>query len=68
MNGVRSHSRAPAHASIYLGMLSSHVQNFKWRVDSMPTLQQMCLVILLQIIHLQLCIKLIFHSQKSTLL
>ena len=50
------------HASIYLGMLSSHVQNFIWRVDCMPTLQQVCSVIFLQIIHLQLHVKLSFHS------
>ena len=50
------------HTSIYLGMLSSHVQNFIWRVDCMPTLQQVCSVIFLQIIHLQLHVKLSFHS------
>ena len=50
------------HASIYLGMLSSHVQNFIWWVDCMPTLQQVCSVIFLQIIHLQLHDKLSFHS------
>ena len=27
MNGVRSHWHAPTHASIYLGVLSWHVQN-----------------------------------------
>ena len=28
MNDVQLHSHAPTHASIYLGMLLSHVQNF----------------------------------------
>ena len=28
MNSVRSHSHAPIHISIYLGMLLLHVQNF----------------------------------------
>ena len=28
MNGMQSHSQASTHASIYLGMLPSHVQNF----------------------------------------
>ena len=28
MNGVQSHSHAPTHTSIYLGVLSSHAQNF----------------------------------------
>ena len=31
MNGVPSHSLTPTHASICLGLLSSHVQNFVWR-------------------------------------
>ena len=54
MNGVRSHSHAPTHASIYLGVRSSHVQNCICQVDRTPTLQQACSVNLLQIIHLQL--------------
>ena len=28
MNDVQLHSHAPTHASIYLGMLLSHMQNF----------------------------------------
>ena len=32
VNGVQSHSHAPTHTSIYLGMLSSHVQKFMWQV------------------------------------
>ena len=39
MNGKWSHSHAPTLASIYLGMLSSHLQNFIWQVNCMPTLQ-----------------------------
>ena len=34
MNGVRSRSYAPTHASIYLGVLSSQVQNLIWRVKN----------------------------------
>ena len=54
MNGARLHSHAPTHASIYLGVLSLQVQNFIRRVNSTPTLQQVCSVALFQIIHLQL--------------
>ena len=32
MNGVQSHSHVTTHANIYLGMLSSHVQNFIWLI------------------------------------
>ena len=28
MNDMRSHLHTPTHASIYLGMLLSHMQNF----------------------------------------
>ena len=28
MNGVQLHAHVPSHTSIYLGMLSSHMQNF----------------------------------------
>ena len=62
MNGVQSHSHAPNHASFYLGVLSSHVQNFIWRVDRTPTPQLVRSAILLQIIHLLLHGKLSFHS------
>ena len=55
MNAVWLHSHTSTHASIYLGVLLSHMQNFIWQVNCMPTLQQVSLVILLQIIHLQLC-------------
>ena len=61
MNGMRSHSHAPTHASIYLAVLLLHVQNFIWRVHRTPTLQQVCSVISLQITHLQLHVKLSFQ-------
>ena len=32
MNGLQPHSHIPTHANIYLGMLSSHVQNFTRQV------------------------------------
>ena len=32
MNGMQSHLHVPLHDKIYLGMLSSHVQNFIWLV------------------------------------
>ena len=32
MNGVQSHSHVPTHANIYLGTLSSHMQNLIWLV------------------------------------
>ena len=54
MNGMRSHSHAPTHASFYLPLLSPCMQNFIWQVSCMLTLQQVCSVIFLQIIHLQL--------------
>ena len=54
MNGVQLHLHAPTRSSIYLGMLLSHMQNFKWQVNCMPIFQQVCLVILWQKIHLQL--------------
>ena len=54
MNDMRLYSHMPTHTSICLGMLLLHVQNFICRVNCMPTLQQVCSVILLQIIHLQL--------------
>ena len=57
MNSVQSHLHVPTHASVYLGMLLSHVQNFILWVNHMPTLQQVRSVILLQIIHLQLHVK-----------
>ena len=57
MNSVRSHSHAPTHINIYLGMLLLHVQNFIWQVNCTPTLQQVSSVILLQIIHLQLYVE-----------
>ena len=48
MNGVQSHSYVPTPASIYLGVLSLHVQNFIWQVNCMSV----CSGILLWIIHL----------------
>ena len=42
MNDMQSHLHTPTHASIYLGMLLSHMQNFIWRVNHMPMLQQVC--------------------------
>ena len=48
-----------------VGMLLLHLQNFIWWVNSKPTLQEVCSVILLQIIHLQLHMKLSFHWYKS---
>ena len=62
MNGVRLHSHEPTQTSIYLCVPLSHLQSFLWQVNSTPTLQQVCLVILLKIIHLQLLIKLSFQS------
>ena len=32
INGVWSHLHMPTHASFYLGVLLSHVQNFTWEV------------------------------------
>ena len=61
INGVQSHSYSPTNASIYLGLLSSHMQNFTWRDNRTPTLQQVWSVILSQIIHLQLYVKLTLH-------
>ena len=61
MNIAWSHSRMPTHTSICLCMLSLHMQNFIWQVDCTPTLQQVCSVIFLQIIYLQLHVKLSFH-------
>ena len=60
VNGMQLHSHIPTHASIYLDVQSLHVQNFIWRVNSMPTLQKVCSVNLLQIIYLPLHIKLNF--------
>ena len=68
VNGVRSHLHTPTHTSIYLGMLLLHVRNFIWPVNSMSTLQQVCSVILLQIIHLQLHVKLSFAISMSLFL
>ena len=57
-NGVSGLSKngvdVPTLASICLGMLSSHMQNFIWQVNSTPMLQQVCSDIPFQIIHLQL--------------
>ena len=61
INGAWSHSHAPTHTSIYLGMLSLRVQKFIWPVNSMLTLQQVCSVIPLLIIHLQCHINFGFH-------
>ena len=57
MNGLRLHSHVPTQASIYLGVLSSHIQNFIWQINRTSTLQQVCSVIILQMIHLQLYAK-----------
>ena len=54
MNDMRSHLHTATHASIYLGVLLSYMRNFIWWVNCTPTLQQVCYVIILQIIHLQL--------------
>ena len=62
VNGVRLHSQAPTHVCIYLGVLLLHLRNFIWRVNRTLTLQQVCSVINLQIIHLQLLVKLSFCS------
>ena len=61
MNGLQLHLGASTHASIYLGVLLFQVKNFIWLVNCTPTLQQVCSVILLQIIHLQL------HDRKWAL-
>ena len=45
--GVWSHLHTPTHASIYLVVLLSHMQNFIWQVNHMPTIQQVCSVIFL---------------------
>ena len=80
MNGMQSHLHTPTYASIYLDMLFQchcativllscyHMQNFTWQVNHMPTLLQVCSVILFQIIHLKLHFKLSFHLWKSTVL
>ena len=47
MNGMQSHLHVPIHASIYLGVPLLQVQNFIWRFNCMPTLQQVWSVILL---------------------
>ena len=57
----------------YLGMLMLYMQNFTWRVNNKPTLQlqQLCSVILLQIINLQLHVEFPFveiHCDIITLL
>ena len=49
MNGMQSYSHMPTHASIYLSVLLSHVQNFIWQVNCTPSLQQVCSVITLRI-------------------
>ena len=38
MDGVQLHSLVPTHASIYLGVLPSHKQNFTWQVNHKPML------------------------------
>ena len=77
---MQSHLHTPTYASIYLDMLFQchcativllscyHMQNFTWQVNHMPTLPQVCSVILFQIIHLKLHFKLSFHLWKSTVL
>ena len=50
MNSVWLHTCAHIHQ--YLFRLSLHLQNIIWQVNCMPTLQEVCSVILLQIIHL----------------
>ena len=45
VNDMQLYSHAPTHASIYLGLLWSHVQNFIWQVHCIPTLQQVYSVI-----------------------
>ena len=61
MNGEQLHLYLPTHASIYLGVLLMHMQNLIWQVNFTPTLRQVCSVILLQIICLQLHVNLSFH-------
>ena len=68
MNDLPSNLHASTHTSGYLGVILLHMQNFIWHVNRMPTLQQACSVILLQIIHLQLDVKFSFHLQKSIVL
>ena len=71
MNGVQSHLHVPTHASIYLDMLLLQIQTFTWQVNCKPTLQQLCSVILLQIIHLQLHVEFPFveiHCKIITML
>ena len=71
MNGVQSHLHVPTHASIYLDMLLLQIQTFTWQVNCKPTLQQLCSVILLQIIHLQLYVEFPFveiHCKIITML
>ena len=68
MNGLQLHSHAPTHASIYLGVLLLRLQIFIWQINSTVKLQQVCSVIILQIINLQLHIKLSFHSYKTIVL
>ena len=49
------------YTSTYLRLLSLHMQNVISQVNHMPTLRQVCSIILLQIMHLQLHVKLSFH-------
>ena len=37
-----SHLHVPTHASVYLGMLLPHMQNFIWWVNCTSILQQVC--------------------------
>ena len=48
MNGIWLYLHTPTHTSIYLGLLSSHIQYFVWGVNRTTTLQQACSVILLK--------------------
>ena len=62
INDMQLHSHACTHANIYLGVLLLHVQNLVWWVKCISTLKQVCSVILLQIIHLQLPLKHQFYK------
>ena len=60
VNEVQLH--IPTHLITYLGMLLLLLTNFIWQVNCTQTLQQVCSVILLHIIHLQFYVKLSFYS------
>ena len=72
MNGVQLHLHAPTHTSIYLGVISSHMQYFVWGVNRTTTLQQACSVILLKsytsVAFTSLCLQSFGRSQRKPIM